>query len=106
MENKTKTIVRICGSNYTLVGTESEEYIQKVCRYVDDKMRTISSGAGLNKMKVAVLAAVNLSDEYHKAASRQEQLAVELERSKAENTALKSELESLKARLARAEGRR
>ena len=106
MENKTKTVVRICGSDYTLVGTESEQYIQKVCRYVDNKMRAISSSTHLNKMKAAVLTAINLSDEYHKAIRQQEQISAELEKYKVENAALKTESENLKMRLSRAEGRK
>ncbi len=120
MEDKTKTVVRICGSDYTLVGTESEEYIQKVCLYVDKKMRTVAANPHLNKVKVAVLAAINMSDEYHKVKDLQEETAAELKkykedyfnaynggkRLKEENAALKEEIQNLKIRIAKLEGGR
>lgn len=120
MEDKTKTVVRICGSDYTLVGTESEEYIQKVSLYVDKKMRTVASNPNLNKVKVAVLAAINMSDEYHKLKDLHENAAAELKkykedyfnaynagkRLKDENYALKEEIQELKIRIAKLEGGR
>jgi len=120
MEGKTKTIVRICGSDYTLVGTESEEYIQKVCLYVDKKMRSVATNPHLNKIKVAVLSAINISDEYHKMKDLQEEAVAELKkykddyftaynagkRLKEENYALKEEIQNLKIQIAKLEGGR
>jgi len=41
MAEKNKVEVRIAGKDYTLVGCESEEYIQKVALYIDKKMTEI-----------------------------------------------------------------
>lgn len=118
MENKTKTVVRICGSDYTLMGTESEEYMQKISLYVDKKMRTIATNPHLNNVQVAVLSAINMSDDYHKVKELQEETAAELKkykedyfnatsagkRLKDENHALKEEMQNLKIKIAKLEG--
>lgn len=120
MEDKIKTVVRICGSDYTLVGSESEEYMQKVCLYVDKKMRSIAANPHLNNVQVAVLSAINMSDDYHKVKELQEETAAELKkykedyftatsagkRLKEENYALKEEIQNLKIKIAKLEGGR
>ncbi len=120
MEDKIKTVVRICGADYTLIGTESEEYMQKVCLYVDKKMRSIAENPHLNNVQVAVLSAINMSDDYHKLKELQEEAAAELKkykedyftavsagkRLKEENHSLKEEIQNLKIRIAKLEGGR
>lgn len=120
MENKIKTVVRICGSDYTLMGSESEEYMQKISLYVDKKMRTIATNPHLNNVQVAVLSAINMSDDYHKVKELQEETAADLKkykedyfnatsagkRLKDENYALKEEIQNLKIRIAKLEGGR
>ncbi len=115
MEEKTKTTVRIYGTDYTLVGTESEEYIQKVCLYVDRKMREVGVGTALSTAKVSVLAAINMSDEYHKAKALLDDTQAELKKCreeafrarseakelKEENTYLRDEVQRLKIELAK-----
>ena len=120
MEDKIKTVVRICGSDYTLVGSESEEYMQKICLYVDKKMRTIAANPHLTNIQAAVLSAINMSDDYHKIKDLQEETAAELKkykedffsassagkRLKDENLALKEQIQELKIRIAKLEGGR
>ncbi|TCO73630.1 cell division protein ZapA [Marinisporobacter balticus] len=67
MSNKNKVIVRIYGQEYTMVGQESREYMQKVANYVDDKMVYISkNGKVLSTAMTAVLTSLNIADEYFK----------------------------------------
>ncbi|MBE7047209.1 MAG: cell division protein ZapA [Ruminococcaceae bacterium] len=66
-EDKTFAEVKIHGNMYSFSGYESEEYIRKVCAFVDNKMNEISSeNKGISPYTLAVLCAVNISDEYHK----------------------------------------
>lgn len=120
MDNKTKATVRICGEDYTLVGAESEEYIQRVGLYVDKKMRQFSANPTLDKTSVAVLSAINLGDELFKMRALQEETSAELKkfkddyfsaynsgkRVKEENYALKEEIQNLKIKIAKLEGSR
>ncbi len=66
MDKKNAVSVRIFGSEYTIAGTESKEYIKKVCSAVNDRMLAISSGPSLTPLRTAVLCAVNMCDDYYK----------------------------------------
>jgi len=59
--------VEIYGETYNVRGDEDREYLLELARYVDAKMKSITStgGAG-NTLKIAILAALNIADEYHK----------------------------------------
>ena len=61
---RTKTTVRINGQDYVLAGDEPEEYMHEVAIYVDKKMSEIHRKYDkLSTSMVAVLAAVNITDE-------------------------------------------
>jgi len=65
---KNKVEVRIGGKDYTLVGVESEEYLQKVALYIDKKMNEIMRvNNKLSTSMASVLSAVNVADDYFKA---------------------------------------
>ena len=57
--------VEIYDQTYHLRGSDAE-YISDLAEYVDTKMRLISQQAStVDSLKVAVLAALNIADEYH-----------------------------------------
>ena len=63
-----KISVRIRGKEYFINCTEDEKYIQKVAYYLDRKMTQIAnSNPNLDSSKLAILAALNMSDELFKA---------------------------------------
>ncbi len=95
MDKKTKVNVRIMGNEYTIIGTESEEYINKVCFAVDKKMKEISKNPILKPHKVAVLTAINMCDEYYKAKYMNDLAASELKKTRDELASLKIELKAL-----------
>ncbi len=87
---RVKTIVKIAGKEYTLVGMESEEYIHRVAIYVDRKMNEIEKrNNSLSTSMIAVLTALNIADEYLK-------LEDQYNRLKEKNASLKVENASLK----------
>jgi cell division protein ZapA len=59
--------VEIFGETYKVRGDEDRGYIQDLARYVDSKMKSIteSSRTG-DSLRVAILAALNIADEYFK----------------------------------------
>ena len=95
MDKKTKAQVRIYGNDYTLIGTESEEYINKVCFTVDKKMREIAENPILKPIKISVLTAVNFCDEYFKANMTIEELKEKLQAANAQMAELKDEIATL-----------
>ena len=63
--NEKKTLrVNIYGTEYPIRGIADEEYILKVAEYVDAKMREIDQKVAVKSaLKVAILAALNITDE-------------------------------------------
>jgi len=89
---KNKVDVRIGGKDYSLVGVESEEYIQKVALYIDKKMGAIMRhNSKLSTSMAAVLTAINVADDYFKAHDAEGSLNKELKQALAEIEALKQE---------------
>ena len=57
--------VEIFDQAYNLRGSDSE-YIMKLAEYVDAKMRAVAEQTHtVDTVRVAVLAALNIADEYH-----------------------------------------
>ncbi len=57
--------VEIFDQAYNLRGSDAE-YIIKLAEYVDGKMRAVADAtATVDTMRLAVLAALNIADEYH-----------------------------------------
>ena len=57
--------VEIFDQVYNLRGSDSE-YILKLAEYVDGKMRAVSQQTStVDSVRLAVLAALNIADEYH-----------------------------------------
>jgi len=58
--------VEIYGQTYSLRGDGDPAYIQELAGWVDNRMRQIAdSSATVDSLKVAILAALNIADEYH-----------------------------------------
>jgi cell division protein ZapA len=64
VEDKKTLRVNIYGTEYPIRGIADEEYILKVAEYVDAKMREIDQKVAVKSaLKVAILAALNVTDE-------------------------------------------
>jgi cell division protein ZapA len=63
--SNTSVRVEIFDQGYNLRGTDPE-YILKLAEYVDAKMRAVSEQTHtVDSARLAVLAALNIADEYH-----------------------------------------
>ncbi len=92
MDERNKVEVKIGGKEYTLVGIESDEYIHKVATYIDKKMTEIMhSNNRLSTALVAVLAAVNVADDYFKAHDSELDMDKEIKKISDDNERLKAE---------------
>lgn len=66
-EEKTRINVDIYGMQYKLAGHSSSGHMRRVAEHVDDQMNKIGKGfPRLDIPRVAVLAAVNIADEFLK----------------------------------------
>ncbi len=67
MEKRARAVVDIFGEKYIVRGETTPEYIVMLAKYVDKKMKQIASRQPqLSVAKIAVLAALNVSDELNK----------------------------------------
>jgi cell division protein ZapA len=58
--------VEIFGQTYYIAGDLDEAYVQKLARYVDEKMNAVAQATHtVDTVKVAVLAALAIADELH-----------------------------------------
>ena len=58
--------VEIFGQTYSIQGDLDQAYVQKLAKYVDQKMNTIADATRtVDTQKVAVLAALAIADELH-----------------------------------------
>lgn len=71
--------VEIYNQTYSIRSDGDNEYILRLADYVDSKMRDISSGTlTVDSLKVAILAALHIADEFHQAKNMQAQIDAQL----------------------------
>ncbi len=89
-----KVEVKINNIEYTLVTTEPEEYVQRVALLVNRKMNELTeANPRLSTAMKAVLAAVNVADDFLKNQGILDNMRVELKGYVEENRGLSAELE-------------
>jgi cell division protein ZapA len=72
--------VEIFDQAYNLRGTDPD-YILKLAEYVDSKMRAVAEATNtIDTVRLAVLAALNIADEYHLLKRRQDSGNVDYEK--------------------------
>ncbi len=67
MSDKKSVTVNIYGNEYNLKGDADPAYIAELSKYVDGKMNEVGRKSSATATKVAILAAMNIADEYHRA---------------------------------------
>ena len=95
MSSKTDVEVIIGGKVFTLSGYESEEYLQKVASYINNKINEYSKIESFKKQPVEMqnfLLQLNVADDYFKAKKQISLLEEEIQRKEKELYDLKHEL--------------
>lgn len=95
MSVKTDTEVIIGGKVFTLSGYESEEYLQKVASYINNKMAEYNKVDGFRRQSLDtqnVLLQLNIADDYFKAKHEITLLEEDIEAKEKELYDLKHEL--------------
>ncbi len=66
--------VEIFGQTFTLTSDDEEGYVREVAAYVDQKMQQMAATTKtVATIRVAILTALNIADEYHKARRQEEE---------------------------------
>ena len=91
---KIRTTVKIAGKEYAMTSYDSEEYVQRVATYVDNKMNELGIATRLPVAQLSVLVALNVTDDMLKAHD-------EINRLKRENGLLREQTASLSGELNR-----
>ena len=108
MASKTDTEVIIGGKVFTLSGYESEEYLQKVASYINNKINEYSKIDSFRRRPMdtqSVLLQLNIADDYFKAKKQISVLEEELQTKEKELYDLKHELISAQIKLENSEDR-
>lgn len=82
MSSKNNAQVIIDGKIFTLSGYESEEYLQKVATYINNKIAEFKKDEGYRRQTIDVQKALldlNIADDYFKAKKQADALETELE---------------------------
>nr|WP_318686522.1 cell division protein ZapA [uncultured Acetatifactor sp.] len=106
--SKTDTEVIIGGKVFTLSGYESEEYLQKVASYINNKMNEYGKVDSFKRQPLdtqSILLQLNIADDYFKAKKQISILEEELAGKEKELYDLKHELISSQIKLENAEKR-
>ena len=102
MASKTDVQVLLGGKVYTLSGYESEEYLQKIALYINNKMTELNQMPGYKRMgsdMQKTLLELNMADDYYKARKRISELEADLEDNDKAEYDLKHELISAQIQL-------
>lgn len=102
MSSKTDTEVIIGGKIFTLSGYESEEYLQKVASYINNKLDEYGKIDSFRRQPLdtqSVLLQLNIADDYFKAKKQISILEEELQAKEKELYDLKHELIAAQIRL-------
>jgi cell division protein ZapA len=72
--------VEIYDQDYNIKGELDSNYIQKLAKFVDWKMRTVAAQTHtVDSLRVAVLAALNIADEYHQLKTKYDATAKQID---------------------------
>ncbi len=106
MASKTDTEVIIGGKVYTLSGYESEEYLQKVASYINNKIAEYNKIDGFKRQPIDtqnVLLQLNIADDYFKGKKQIEMMEEQLSEKEKELYDIKHELITTQIKLETAE---
>lgn len=79
-QKRKKTTVTIHKRQYTIIGPESSDHIERIANQVDEKMATIyQANKNLDATRLAVLTALNTMNDYAKLKEEYEALLLLIE---------------------------
>jgi len=91
---KIRTTVNIAGKDYTISSYDDEAHVQRVAAYVDRRLNELSAAAKLPAAQLAVMVAMDVTDEMLKAQDEVRRMRAELSQARDEIEAIRLELEA------------
>ena len=102
---KNKVVVTIADRDYTMVAVEDENYVRKCAAHVDQQLREIANSR-ISQADAAVLAAMNIADQYFRAQDAAENLRRQIKDNLEEVNQLKMELSEAKREIFKLQNRK
>ena len=104
MAEKTRMEVKIRGKYYTIVADEPEDYVYKICSYVDKKVSEICNmNPRLGTEMASILTAINMADELYKSGMSEDNLRKQILEYGREVSELEAKVSELQAKLKQTE---
>ena len=102
---KNKVVVTIADRDYTMVAVEDENYVRKCAAHVDQQLREIANSR-ISQADAAVLAAMNIADQYFREQDAAENLRRQIKDNLEEVNQLKLELSEAKREIFKLQNRK
>lgn len=103
---KNKVTVSIAGQEYTVIAVEDESYVRKAAMHVDSQVREVMDQGRLSLADSAVLAALNIADQYFREQAASENLRRQIKEGLEEAARLKNELSECKREIFKLQNRK
>jgi len=72
--------IRVLGEDIAVLSDSGDEHVEAVVNYVNERVKEIQvTGRTINTLHIAILAALNIADEYHKMKGVQEDICHQME---------------------------
>ena len=102
---KNKVVVTIADRDYTMGAVEDENYVRKCAAHVDQQLREIANSR-ISQADAAVLAAMNIADQYFREQDAAENLRRQIKDNLEEVNQLKMELSEAKREIFKLQNRK
>ena len=103
---KNRVTVTIAEQEYTLIADQDTAAVEKIAAHVDGKVREVMEGSRLSLADSAILAAMNIAEEYFKEMEASENLRRQLKEYLEEGAKVKQELSEAKREIFKLQNKR
>lgn len=103
---KNKVTVTIAEQEYTLIADQDAAAVEKIAAHVDVKVREVLDGSRLSLADGAILASMNIAEEYFKEVEASENLRRQLKEYLEESAKVKQELSEAKREIFKLQNKR
>lgn len=98
---KNRINVTVAGRTYVLSSNDNPAYVEKVAEYVNAQMNELQQATRASSVDVAIMAALNIADNYYHAVNSNEDLRRQLKDALDEKGKLESQLSEAKREIVR-----